>query len=201
MAEPDFTHEDRELLERLRSVTTADRATSVPGDEVWAAIESADPTDLARGTATAAVSLRGGRRNLWLGALAGAAAIAVAVAVVTTRDGGSTVVAATALSSDDLPGAPAGLAGDAKVRLRDGQNVLHVSLQGVEPTSGEFLALWLIKPDISGMVSLGTARADGDYVLPAGLSIAEYAVVDVSSEPYDGKPTHSGASLVRGRLI
>ena len=53
---------------------------------------------------------------------------------------------------------------------------------------------------ISGVVSLGTARPDGTYDFPPGLSLADCPVVDVSTEPFDGNPTHSGDSLLRGVL-
>ena len=36
--------------------------------------------------------------------------------------------------------------------------------------------------------------------LPAGVSLADYPVVDISAEPYDGDPTHSTDSVVRGTL-
>ena len=36
--------------------------------------------------------------------------------------------------------------------------------------------------------------------LPAGISLADYPVVDISAEPYDGDPTHSTDSVVRGTL-
>jgi len=30
--------------------------------------------------------------------------------------------------------------------------------------------------------------------------VADYPLVDISIEPYDGNPTHSGDSIVRGQL-
>ena len=42
--------------------------------------------------------------------------------------------------------------------------------------------------------------AEGVFDIPDSLDIGEYPVVDVSDEPYDGDPAHSGDSIVRGRL-
>ena len=36
--------------------------------------------------------------------------------------------------------------------------------------------------------------------LPADLDLAEFPLVDVSVEPLDGNPTHSGDSVARGEL-
>jgi hypothetical protein len=43
-------------------------------------------------------------------------------------------------------------------------------------------------------------NGSGEYRLPDGLQVSDYPIVDLSTEPYDGKPTHSGASLLRGKL-
>ena len=71
--------------------------------------------------------------------------------------------------------------------------------QGLEAGDG-YLELWMIDPSVSKLVSLGPLRDDGVYVLPASVDPAEYPIVDVSVEPVDGNPAHSGASLLRGQL-
>lgn len=51
------------------------------------------------------------------------------------------------------------------------------------------------------MVSLGNLLGSKTtFTLPAGLDVAAYPLVDVSVEPYDGNPLHSGDSVVRGQL-
>ncbi|MEY2964964.1 MAG: hypothetical protein RLZZ228_777, partial [Actinomycetota bacterium] len=62
--------------------------------------------------------------------------------------------------------------------------------------------VWLLAPDASSMIALGTLGPDERAVLPlpAGISLADYPVVDISAEPYDGDPTHSTDSVVRGTL-
>ena len=37
-------------------------------------------------------------------------------------------------------------------------------------------------------------------MVPAGIDPAQFALVDVSREPVDGEPAHSGDSIVRGLL-
>ena len=137
--------------------------------------------------------------------MAGAAAALLVAAVVGTvlvfsGGSGGTVVARADLSSDGLAGAPVGLRGAAEVFESGGGEAIRVDVGDLRPASGEYLELWLIKPDVSGMVSLGTVRADGAYELPRGLRLADYPIVDVSTEPYDGDPSHSGLSLLRGVL-
>lgn len=194
MTEAELHERDVRVLDALRALRPDDFRFEAPPESVWLGIDQAASTRLHGEQPT--------RRRWWIGAAAAAVAGAVtigAIAVVGGRDQ-STVVARAALSSDGLTGAPQGLVGDAQVIERDGTEHIHVDVDGLRAASGEFLEVWLIKPDISGMVSLGTIRADGNYDLPSGLRIADYPIVDVSTEPYDGNPTHSGASLLRGEL-
>ena len=68
------------------------------------------------------------------------------------------------------------------------------------PTTG-FREVWLLKPDVSGLVSVGTLDGtSGRFDLPAGLDLTQFSVVDVSEEQFDGNPAHSGDSIVRGAL-
>ncbi|HSK27737.1 MAG TPA: anti-sigma factor [Jiangellales bacterium] len=61
--------------------------------------------------------------------------------------------------------------------------------------------VWLLDPEVSQLVSLGVLDGDrGTFAIPAGLDLGELPVVDVSLEPYDGNPAHSGDSVVRGTL-
>ena len=114
-----------------------------------------------------------------------------------TRDGSSddsTVVAAAAL-------APLGDAGEGSAELVDSDGSLQLRLSTNDLDAGDgFLEVWVISPDVTQLVSLGPLRADGVYDLPQGLDPAAFPIVDVSVEPIDGDPTHSGASVLRGEL-
>lgn len=96
--------------------------------------------------------------------------------------------------------------GDSTSPTGDGR-VLQVWLDDLPDTGRDgFLEAWLIDPATGSMVSLGPvdARGDGavtvDLFVPPGLDVGTYALVDVSAEPLDGDPTHSGDSLLRGTL-
>ena len=82
----------------------------------------------------------------------------------------------------------------------NGSQAVRIDLEGLElPTDG-FLELWVIDTDVVGMHSLGIVSADGTFALPPGLDPADFPVVDISIEPVDGDPTHSGNSVARGVL-
>ncbi len=102
------------------------------------------------------------------------------------------------VSSDGLPGAPVGLASVARFTEKNSARTLILDTSDVPVPRGEYLELWLIDSNVDKMVSLGAARPDGRYSIPAGINLADYPVVNVSAEPLDGNPKHSGASLLRG---
>ncbi|MFH5823932.1 anti-sigma factor domain-containing protein [Georgenia sp. AZ-5] len=89
--------------------------------------------------------------------------------------------------------------GSAVVREVDGRRVLTVQL--AVGAVGGFREVWLIDRDLGQLVSLGVLTGtEGRFELPEGLDLDEFAIVDVSDEPYDGDPAHSGDSIVRGEL-
>ncbi|MGY1733807.1 anti-sigma factor [Geodermatophilus sp. SYSU D01045] len=146
------------------------------------------------------VPLRPRRSRLVLAAaaalVAGLAIGAGAVALGSRDDAGVEVAAAVL---DPLEGSDA--SGRAEVVQRaDGTRVLQVELTAGAPEQGYYEA-WLLTESVSGLVPLGVVRAGTEqFELPAGLDLAEYPVVDVSVEPLDGDPAHSGVSIVRGQL-
>ena len=83
--------------------------------------------------------------------------------------------------------------------LPDGSRQLVVQLSDGQ-ISG-FREVWVISPDLSKLVSLGVLDGEpGVFALPAGLDLADYPIVDVSNEPFDGNPAHSSDSIARGEL-
>ncbi|MFC8596909.1 anti-sigma factor domain-containing protein [Isoptericola sp. NPDC057191] len=95
----------------------------------------------------------------------------------------------------------AGSSGEAVVRTTgDGRREIVVSVDAPAP-AGTYREVWLLRPDVSGLVSLGVLEGDhGQFEVPEGLDLADYPVVDVSEEQLDGDPAHSGDSVVRGSL-
>jgi hypothetical protein len=83
----------------------------------------------------------------------------------------------------------------------DGQRTLVVEVRAPEPAATGFREVWLLDRAAKRLVSLGVlAGPRGTYVLPDALDLSTYPVVDVSQEPADGDPAHSGDSIVRGAL-
>jgi len=184
-----------------------------PPPHVWEAIAAATGiTASPRAEAPAVVSVpaaseaqvlpfRSRRRPLLMVAaavVAGAVLGAGAVAVLRgdDEDGGETVeaVALDPLADNDA-------SGRATIVVRDdGSRVLEVDLEA-SPLDDSYYEIWLIDQDVVGMVPLGVVRPGKQTVeLPADLDVAAFPIVDVSVEPLDGDPTHSGVSVARGEL-
>ncbi|TFV52777.1 anti-sigma factor, partial [Geodermatophilus sp. DF01-2] len=146
-------------------------------------------------------SLRTRRSRLLLAAAAslvvGVGIGAGAVALGTGEDDGIAVAAA---ALDPLAGSDA--TGEARVVERDdGTLVLEVDLRAADPDGG-FYEVWLLDEAGEDLLSLGVVRGGGEVALtlPPGLDLDEYPIVDVSVEPLDGDPGHSGVSVARGTL-
>lgn len=120
-----------------------------------------------------------------------------AVAVLNDSDGGVEAVETIALDPLDDNDA----SGQAEVLVRaDGSRALEVQLTAPALEDG-YYEVWLIEPSIVDMVPLGIARSGTQtFELPADLDLSEFPVVDVSVEPLDGDPLHSGVSVARGQL-
>lgn len=227
MTDPEYPYSEDELkiLESLRALQGEDWQLDSPPARVWAGIEqeirdqtlgghvptpltgvrpsSGSPATTPSHDQPTVGTARRSSHRWWSVAAAVVAAMVVGVGALTLfgDDRPAEVVLASAeLTSDELDGAPEGLRGDARVVKTDIGQVVHIDIGDLRPASGEFLEVWLIRPDVSGMVSLGTARPDGRYELPPGLRLADFPIVDVSTESYDGDPAHSGLSLLRGML-
>jgi hypothetical protein len=146
------------------------------------------------------IPLRSRRPRPWLiavaAAVAGAAIGAGAVAVLQGDDDGE-AVASAALD----PLADADASGSARVVERpDGTRVLELDLEA-PALDDAYYEVWLLRPDVSGLVSVGTTEVgSSQFEIPPGLDLGQYPVVDVSVEPLDGNPAHSGDSVVRGEL-
>ena len=201
----DYDDDELATLASLRELGVHDVTFTQPPPGMWAAIdrELTPETVVAEQAVDVAPPGRRRRRHsifIASGLVAAAVAAAAVTAVVISRDDSDPVLASAELSSDGLDGAPAQARGSAEVISHDGRDELRLDIGDLRPASGEYLEVWLIRPDLDGLVSLGNARPDGTYQLPAGLALNEYSIVDVSTETYDGDPAHSGHSLLRGQL-
>ena len=171
---------------------TADRAAS-----------AAEPAAVAEPAAGAEVlPFRSRRRPLLLVAasvVVGAVVGAGAVAVLRDDGDGERIEAVESVPLDPLAGNEA--SGRAEVVVRDdGSRALEVRLTAPALDDG-YYEVWLIEPSITDMVPLGIARSGTQtFELPADLDLGKFPLVDVSQEPLDGNPQHSGVSVARGQL-
>ncbi|WP_019135575.1 anti-sigma factor domain-containing protein [Cellulomonas massiliensis] len=208
-----------DALAEVAALARASEPLVAPGPQVWDAIardldltDRTSPLDeapsgappVAEATAEAPVAAvtplrpRPNRRTWAFVAGAAAAGLVIGGTGVwaATRTAAPEVLASATL--EPLPGWDA--SGKAFVETSDGHRVLVVDLEGDVGSAG-FREVWLLRPDVSGLVSLGTlAGSTGRFDLPAGLDLDEFSVVDVSEEQFDGDPAHSGDSIVRGPL-
>ncbi len=130
---------------------------------------------------------------------ASVAAVLVVVGVTSILRPAPTELAAAAL--DAFPGHP-GAAGTAVVvEDPDGERRITVELDADAAGTDAYREVWLITADASAIVSLGVLEgSEGTFAIPDDVDIDEYVLVDISEEPLDGDPTHSGDSIVRGEL-
>jgi hypothetical protein len=107
------------------------------------------------------------------------------------------VASASLLAFPDHPGAEGSAV---VVEGEDGEKLVRVELDDDEPTDG-FREVWLITADATAIVSLGILEgSEGEFAVPEDVDLRDYVLVDISQEPQDGDPTHSGDSIVRGEL-
>ena len=138
------------------------------------------------------------RSALAAGAVAAVLLVGVPIALAlreSTSDGGA--VTATA----DLSAVPDDFGGSGAAELVDGG--LRVETMGLDPLDDAVYELWLLElvdGQAKDLVSLGLIDADGTYELDDGIDLDRFSTVDISIEPTDGDPTHSGNSVLRGEL-
>lgn len=88
----------------------------------------------------------------------------------------------------------------AVVRTDSGIDLRVATTTTLDPGDG-YLEVWLINRDGKRMVSVGVLDAGaGTFPISQSLLDQGYLVVDISREPFDEEPEHSGDSLVRGTL-
>ena len=176
--------------------------------QVLAEVRSGDAQPLARSVPAEPASRRG--VPLWLAGVAAALALLAGVGLGRLGSGATeapeaveppaatgTVVAATELTALDSDAAR----GEASAVQTDDTFTIRVSASelGDEPGVRE---VWLINVDGERMVSIGLLASgdEGEFAVPMELIDQGYRIVDISVEPDDGDPTHSGVSVARGEL-
>lgn len=219
-ADPGSNEPAKVAPEDLRAVTLLRRAGAVetpPPPHIWESVRTAVTATagdrpglrLVRGEGrTRSHGHRQGGAGGWAGGVAKLLVAAAVGGLVTwgglemsgvrdSGDDGGVLLASGELSALTVDGTD----GSASVVEVDGQKRLRVRLSSsLNPEDG-YLEVWLLRPDVSGLVTLGVLEGEtADFPLPEGLDLTEYAVVDISREHMDGDPGHGGASLVRGQV-
>lgn len=146
------------------------------------------------------------RRRLVAPILAGALAVAAAtgaILVATNTLAPKTVAPKpTILAEARLTALPdwAGASGEAVIEKTGSGRQAVVTVSESRNAPG-YREVWLISSDLTKLISLGVlAGTEGTFTIPSDVNIADYPIVDVSSEKPDGNPAHSGDSIVRGTL-
>jgi anti-sigma-K factor RskA len=175
-------------------------ASVPPPPRVWEAVAAATGVPAGVDQRSNVVPLRRRRplllvaATLVLGAVLGAGA--VAVVQQRNNDGGRTVeaVALDPLKDRNTSGRAS------VVEENDGTLALQVNLNA-PALENSYYEIWLIDKSVKGMFPLGVVRPGTQTVeVPPDLDLTKFPLVDVSVEPLDGNPAHSGDSVARGEL-
>jgi hypothetical protein len=169
--------EMRRLLTVLDEIDPDDHL-DVPPPDVWDAIaaetglasaEAVSPASTRAESAPVVPLRRGAPPPWWLGAAAAllvVLVVAIGALAIATGDGAEEQIATAALDvlvESDARGAAS------LVRISDDDDlVLVLDVDGLEPIDG-YYEVWLLTPEVDGLVSLGPLRTDGRYELPPGL--------------------------------
>jgi hypothetical protein len=199
-----------EELTDLRRAALVGRSTLAAGpllappDRVWTAISeelglaSAD-TAPSRARRRRRPTTRRGPRTLWALAAGVALVAAIGAGVWTAVRVGAPAPVAEALL-EPFPDHPEARGTAVLEESADGERTVRVRLDAAT-AADSYREVWLITLDASSLISLGVLSDDEQsFVVPSGINTSDYALVDVSVEPLDGDPAHSGDSIVRGEL-
>ena len=159
-------------------------------------VRAPDPAPADPGPDVAPVVSIRSRRVRWVGLAAAAAAVVVALVAV----GPFGSPPPRPLAAADLrPVGEVEVAPVAAEFVAAGSHTeLRVDLSALPDQQDAFYEVWLLDLDEGRLLSLGPLRPDGTYALPDGTEVGDFPTVDVSVEPHDGDPTHSGSSVLRG---
>lgn len=139
----------------------------------------------------------------WLGLVAATVAgILIGAGIVTLNNSGAPEQIVASAQLTPLPGDPN--RGDAEATLNQSGSgyTITVKATGVSNPAG-FYEVWLLDEKNMGLVALGTlspGQTEATFPVPQGVDLQTFNAVDISDEPLDGNPGHSGATVMRGTL-
>ena len=197
----------REVVDLGRTLSDDDRRPGPPPAALWDRIAEAiaDAPEADATVRTLPVRASDASRRPATGRIVSmvavaAALVALGVLALVALAGDDTVSVVETAALEPLEGSRA--TGSAELVVDGERRELRVDTTGLTPRSGDYYELWLLDDDVTQLVSLGPVDPDrpGTFRVPPGLDVSKLRVVDVSVEPLDGVPTHSGESVLRGTL-
>lgn len=172
-------------------------AVEVPAQPA-AAQAAADDASQGLSSPGQSVPRRQWRAPGWLGLAAGLLLVAGAATTFVQWDDDTPVATYAMEALDERAGGPA----SGEIVQRDGATVVELDLSVLpqRPDDSDY-ELWVLDLDAGEIVSLGpVAPETTTVVVPEAIAVAEFPTLDVSVEPDDGVPTHSGDSVLRGPI-
>jgi hypothetical protein len=145
--------------------------------------------------------------RLWVRVVAIGMAVCLVIALsigglATLTFGRATPAVVASATLEVLPGREGATGVATLERSLNGGHQLRVTVDGAATAGDARREVWLVYGGGTGLVSLGTLDdSSGVFTVPDHVSIRENDLVDVSEEPRDGDPAHSGDSIVRGALV
>lgn len=189
--------DDLRVVAGLSAETQEVRDLPPPPARIWTAIAA----EVGAATPLPVRVRRSFPRTVVVALAAAVVAVVATIGVTAFLDRGPSPRVAARATLDRLAPAPSGARGDAQIIDRDGGTRLLLRVSGM-PLQPGFYEVWLLDPDSGGMIPIGVMGAgpEAELPLPANVNLREYRTIDVSAEPYDGNPAHSGRSMLRGSL-
>jgi hypothetical protein len=196
-------------LAQFRDVVSLGRASGGPDSLVAPPAHVWDRISAQMATEPIPLAERAARRKrgfpTWLGMVAATVAgVLIGVGLVTVVTGGGTpeqIVASAQLAP--MPDGP-NRGGDAEATLNKTDEGYTVTVKATGMTGPEgFYEVWLLDEQNLGLIALGTlapGETEATFPVPDGVDLQQFNAVDVSDEPLDGDPGHSGATVMRGTL-
>lgn len=196
-----------ELRAEVEAMTPVVQRLEALPDEAW---EPPEPPPLTlpvtevpvASVAEPAGPARWSRRRWGAAIAAGVACAAVVAGLWISLDGDENPAAETIVLAP-LDSTPQPARGELTLEA-DGEDRARLSVGGLSASEGDFYEVWLLGRK-DRLVSLGSFRvgASGDAEVEIQLPVdtSGYEYFDVSREPDDGDPGHSGDSVLRGPAV
>jgi len=142
------------------------------------------------------------RSSVLLGVAAGIVGLVVGVGITVAAESTTTTKPTVVASVPLQPKSVADAQGTAVISYNKGKPpVVTISVRNLPQAHG-YYEVWLMNAAPLRFVALGPLNANqrGVFQLPAGLPVRDYGYIDISLQPYNGSPVHSGNSVARGAL-